>query len=63
MAKREAIKEKLHFDVTAVIQNSAPEEGAAAPKQATRRIKNSASAEDETIVTEPKRRASKKTAE
>lgn len=63
VAKREAIKEKLHFDVTAVIQNSAPEEGAAAPKQATRRVKNSAAVEDETIVTEPKRRASKKTAE
>lgn len=59
VAKRDAIKEKLHFDVTSMIQNGG-EETAVAEKK-TRRVKtDDATAEENS--TQPKRRV-KKTAE
>lgn len=59
VAKRDAIKEKLHFDVTSMIQNGG-EETAVAEKK-TRRVKTDDAAAEENS-TQPKRRV-KKTAE
>lgn len=59
VAKRDAIKEKLHFDVTSMIQNGGEETVAAEKK--TRRVKTDDAAAEETS-TQPKRRV-KKTAE
>lgn len=56
VTKRDAIKEKLHFDVTLMIQNGG-EETAAAEKK-TRRVKTDATATEETF-TQPKRRVKK----
>ena len=56
VAKRDAIKEKLHFDVTSMIQNGGEETVVAEKK--TRRVKTDDAAAEETS-TQPKRRVKK----